>query len=330
MVETLIEVIQILCQIHSFIRGWFMQSMLPVTRAAFKNILVLADFSPASAPVLAYSLALAQHFQARLFPIHVREDAFTSSGDAGNTTGATGVLEEQKQCELAKLVEYDGIGFNTLVSRCDVPNAVPQWIAEYGIDLIVVGTCGRSSMQRSLLGSTPELVLQIASCPVLTVGPKVNLSRQFKLAFDRILLPAELGPHSGAGLPYALALAGERSARLTLLHVLPQDSCRYRDRTGILRFVMDELKKLLPDEASTLCKPEFAVDAGEAGEQIVRFARDEQQDVIVMGLPPVAESALQMRAVVTYRVISSAVCPVLTVRDEIRTDLASRSRGTQA
>ncbi|HEY5028276.1 MAG TPA: universal stress protein [Candidatus Angelobacter sp.] len=212
----------------------------------------------------------------------------------------------------------------------DLENTFPYWIAEYEIDLIVVGTCGRRGLQRSLLGSTPELVLQIASCPVLTVGPKVNLSRHFKLAFDKILFPAELGPHSGAGLPYALALASERRARLTLLHVLPEDSCRYRDRSGILRFAMDELQRLLPNEASTFCRPEFAVDAGEAGEQIVRFARSEQPDVIVMGVPPVGESAVQMRASVTYRVISSAACPVLTVRDEIRNDSASRSRGAHA
>jgi nucleotide-binding universal stress UspA family protein len=83
---------------------------------------------------------------------------------------------------------------------------------------------------------------------------------------------------------------------------------------------VDELKKLLPDEASTLCNPEFAVDAGDAGEQIVRFARDEQADVIVMGLPAVAESAAQMRASVTYRVISSAVCPVLTIPDRVAVD----------
>ncbi|MCU1221874.1 MAG: UspA [Candidatus Angelobacter sp.] len=306
-----------------------MQSMLPATRASFKNILVLTDFSPASAQALTYSLAMAGHFRARLFLGRIREDAFSSSAEVGNTVGVSGILKDKKQCELAKLVEYDGIGFNTLVSRCDFQNAVPRWIAVYGIDLIVVGTCGRSGMQRSLLGSLAELAVQNALCPVLTVGPKVNVPRQFKLAFDRILFPAELGLHSGAGLPYALALAGERSARLTLLHVLPEDSCRYRDRTGILRFAMDELKKLLPDEASTFCKPEFAIDAGEAGEQIVRFARDEQQDVIVMGLPPVAESAAQMRSGVTYRVISSAVCPVLTVRNAVGTDSASRSQGVR-
>ena len=36
-----------------------------------------------------------------------------------------------------------------------------------------------------------------------------------------------------------------------------------------------------------------------------------------MGLPRVAKSACQMRTGVTYRVISSAVCPVLTIRDGV-------------
>lgn len=296
-----------------------MQNMLPIARASFKNILFLSNFSPASTPALAYSLALAQHFHARLFPAHVVEDAFTSSA-AGEDAWAIGVLEEKKKRDFVKLGSFNDIEFNPLITHSELDSAVSHWIAEYGIDLIVVGTCGRRGMQRSLLGSTPELALQSALCPVLAVGPKVRLPRGFKLAFDRILFPAALGPHSGTGLPYALALASERSARLTLLHVLPEDSCRYRDRSSILRFAMDELKKLLPDEASTLCKPEFAVEAGDAGEQIVRFARDEQADVIVMGLPTVAEPTVQMRASVTYRVISSAVCPVLAIRDGVGTD----------
>jgi nucleotide-binding universal stress UspA family protein len=291
-----------------------MQNMLPTTRASFKNILFLSDFSPASAPALAYSLALAEHFQARLFPVHVLEDAFTSCA-AGCDARAIGVLEEKKKGEFVKLKSFNGIKCNPLIRHSELENAVPQWIAEYGINLIVVGTHGRRGLQRSLLGAIAELAVQSALCPVLTVGPGVNVPRQFKLAIDRILFPLELGPHSGAGLPYALALASERSARLTLLHVLPEDSLRYRDRSSILRYAGDELKKLLPDEASTFCKPEFAVDAGEAGEQIISFARAENPDVIVMGLPPVAASAVQMRSSVTYRVISSAGCPVLTIRD---------------
>lgn len=292
-----------------------MQHISSVTQASFKNILFLGDLSPGADTALAYSQALARKFDARLFPAHVRHDAFSSATGFGYAAETTAGPEGNKRRELARLVEYDGVGFKASVRRCEFHYAVPHWIAEYGIDLIVAGTCGRRGVQGSLLGSTAELAVQSALCPVLTIGPRVNVRRLFKFAFDRILLPAELGPRSGAALPYALALAGERDARLTLLHVLPEDSWQYRDRTGILCFAMNELKKLLPEQASTICRPEFAVDAGEAGEQIVRFARNEQADLIVMGLPPVPESTVQMRAGLTYRVISLATCPVLTIRD---------------
>src|SRR4029077_7866764 len=297
-----------------FIRGFFMRHISSAAGVSFKNILFLADFSPASSQALAYSLALARHFHARLFPAHVLEDAFTGCAGAGDAA-TIDVLEEKKRRQLLRLVEYNGIGFKPLVSRCDFESAVPHWITEYGIDLIVVGTQGRGRLQRSLLGSTAELALQNAFCPVLTVGPNVNVPRQFSLAFDNILFPTDLRPNSEAVLAYALGLASERNARLTLLHVLPEDSWQYRDRRGILRFTIDELQKLLPEATNTLCRPEMAVDSGEAGEQILRFARNEHTDLIVMGMHCVAEPSCEMRTGVSYRVISSAACPVLTTRN---------------
>ncbi|HEY5028275.1 MAG TPA: universal stress protein [Candidatus Angelobacter sp.] len=93
-----------------------MQNALSTTGASFKNILFLTDFSPASTPALAYSLALAQHFQARLFPARVMEDAFTSS-PVGGDARAIGVLEEKKKHEFVSLESFNGIEFNPLISH---------------------------------------------------------------------------------------------------------------------------------------------------------------------------------------------------------------------
>jgi nucleotide-binding universal stress UspA family protein len=292
-----------------------MQNIPSATLASFKNILLLTDFRPSSTKALIYSLALARNFRARLYPAHVLETVFPPVADVSDDRAR--FLEEKARRQLLRFAEYHGIEFEPLLSRCDFESAVPYWIAEYGIDLIVVGTHWRSRLQQSLLGSTAEFAVQSALCPVLTIGPHVDVSRQFELAFDKILFPTDLGPQSGTAVAWALALASQRNARLTLLHVLPEESRQYRDRTGILRFVMDELQKHLPQDAGTLCKPELAVDSGEAAEQILRFARDERSDLIVMGLPRVAKSACQMRTGVTYSVISSAVCPVLTIRDGV-------------
>jgi nucleotide-binding universal stress UspA family protein len=293
----------------------FMQDL---TRTSFKNILFLTDFSPAASPALAYSLALARHFHARLYPAHVMEDVLAVS--TGNHDRAFGLAQEQTRRQLLRLVEYNGVGYEPLLSRCDFENAMHHWIAEYGIDLIVVGTQGHTGRQRGLLGSTAELALDNSFCPVLTVGPNANVPRRFKLALDKILFPTDLVPQSGAAVACALALASDRNARLMLFHVLPEDSCRYRDRSRLIHFAMSELNNLLPENASTVCKPECAVDSGEPLERILNFARTERPDLIVMGRSHVANSACRLRSGVAYGVISAAPCPVLTIQGEGKID----------
>lgn len=289
-----------------------MPTVRPATAASFKNILFLTDCSQASAGALAYSLAFARHFKARLFPAHVMDPVLPESGTVPGEKEIKDE-EEQKQRQLSRMVEYNGISFQPLLSRCEFEVAMAHWISEHGIDLIVVGTHGRNVVQRFLLGSTSEVVLHNATCPVLTIGPRVETPRIFSLALDNILFAAELAARSKPAIEYALALAAERQAQLRLLHVLPEDSRNYPDRTHVLRFAMDEMQRLLPANASSCCKVELAVDAGDPAERIVQHARDEKADLIVMGLAGNSDFSNKGSSGVTYRVIGAAPCPVLSV-----------------
>ena len=116
---------------------------------------------------------------------------------------------------------------------------------------------------------------------------------------------------SRPAIEYALALASEKQAQLTLLHVLPEESRNYPDRTRVLRFAMDQMQSLLPANAS--CKTELAVDAGDPAERIVQHARDEKADLIVMGLANNSDFGFKGSSGVTYRVVGAAPCPVLSV-----------------
>jgi len=289
---------------------------MPIVRSgtaiSFKNILFLTDFSQASAEALAYSLAFARHFKAKLFPAHVMDPVLPQSGNVPSEQ-AVKDQEEQKQRQLSRMVEYNGISFQPLLSRCDFEVAMSHWISEHGIDLVVVGTHGRRGVQRFLLGSTSDVVLHNATCPVLTIGPQVDAPRIFNLTLDNILFAAELGAQSKHAIDYALTLAAERYAQLTLLHVLPEESRNYPDRTRVLRFAMDELQRLLPANASPCCKTELAVDAGDPAEVIVKHARDEKTDLIVMGLATNSDFSAKGSSGVTYRVVGAAPCPVLSV-----------------
>ena len=294
-----------------------MQNNQSATLALFQNILFLTDFSPHASPALGYSLAVARHFHARLYPAYVLDEFLPAAAKSSHDT-SIGVLEERKERRVLRLAEYNDVGAEHLLSRCDFESALSHWITEYRIDLIVVGAHGYTSQRRSRLGSTAEFALDNPSCPVLTIGPNVKVLRQLKLSFEKILFPTDLDPCCGAALKRALDLATEPSSRITLLHVLPEDSWQYRDRSRILHFVMGELQKLLPERVKTFCKPEFAVDSGEVRERILHFVMGEQPDLIVMRKTRASESASQMRSSVTYAVIAAAPCPVLTLRDEAK------------
>jgi nucleotide-binding universal stress UspA family protein len=284
----------------------------PGAAISFKNILFLTDFDQASSGALAYSLAFARHFKGRLYPAHVMDPVFTATGTVTNEA-AVKEIEEQKRRQLSRLVEHNGINFQPLLSRCDFEAAMSHWISEHGIDLVVVGTHGRQGVPRFLLGSTSEVVLHNAPCPVLTIGPHVEVPRLFKLTLETILFATDLGGQSQHLLGYALSLAREKCARMVLFHVLPEESWDYPDRSRVLGFALDELKRLLPAAAAQYCKPELAVDAGCVAEQIVAQAHNEKADLIVMGRACNADFSTKGSSGVTYKVISAAPCPVLSV-----------------
>ncbi|HET9836966.1 MAG TPA: universal stress protein [Candidatus Angelobacter sp.] len=289
-----------------------MQVLRESSAVSFKSILFLTDFSGASTRALSYALAFARHFQARLYPAHVLDEVLPTSGLAGAEPSVQG-LEERARQQLLRQVEYNGIQFQPLLTRCELEVAVPHWVAEHGIDLIIMGTHGRRGLNKFLLGSTSDWVVRNALCPILTVGPQLKVPRQFNLAIDSVFYPAELTGNPGASLKYALSLAEERSARLLLLHMLPEEARNYRDRNRMLRFALDQLQKLLPPDANDRCRPELAVDEGATAERILAHARNERPDLIVMGLRQQDAGGLNLESGVVYQVIASAPCPVLTV-----------------
>lgn len=96
----------------------------------------------------------AQRFGARLHVIHARWS------------------EEPETAErLARLSASLGAGVPVVVATAfgGAAHEIARYAREHGIDLIVVGTHGRTGMSRALLGSVAERVIRTAPCPVLAV-----------------------------------------------------------------------------------------------------------------------------------------------------------------
>jgi nucleotide-binding universal stress UspA family protein len=288
-----------------------MQALQTTTDITFKNILFLTDFTEASEAALAYALGFAKHYKAQLYPAHACDPVILTEVNAVNVLAQ---IAENSRQQLEKLARNNKLKGPALFARGPIESAFPGWINEHGIDLVVVGTHGRRGLQRFLMGSTAEYIFRNANCPVLTVGPHVAVRPYSGFVAENILFPTDLGAHAEFAATYAMSFAHESRGRLTLMHVVPLESVLKPDQSKLVE-AKAKLGQLIPPDAELWCAPQTVVEVGDPAYQVQSYAEKERPDLIVLGLPLNKEFSAHFQTGVTYKVVSSAPCPVLTVRD---------------
>jgi nucleotide-binding universal stress UspA family protein len=147
-----------------------------VAMITLKNILVATDFSEPSEAAVTYGRELATRFGAALHVLHAAENILGRFG--AETYSATapelqGRLEADARRRLNELlIDSDNSGPSTipvLLTASSPALAIVDYAKEKNIDLIVVGTHGRSGLAHLVVGSVAERVVRLAPCPVLTV-----------------------------------------------------------------------------------------------------------------------------------------------------------------
>lgn len=288
-------------------------------RVTFENILLATDFLPATNAAMSYAAGLARSFGANLYALHVTEPtnyALPPQMCAGMQTA----VETEKQGLREKLHhDFPEVTPEIIEAEGDVWRAVATAIEKYEIDLVVLGTRGRTGLEKVLLGSKAEEILRRVQCPVLTVGPdsRAKLGIYGKIA--SILYATHFGPASLKASRIAVSLAEEYQAKLTVLTVRPQD--RNETQTCLKEEVgeacEEELRGLVPEDAQ-LWGTRFMVEYGnDPAEKILERARRAEADLIILGahkLEGVGGAATHLPTTTIHRVVAHANCPVLTIR----------------
>ena len=108
-----------------------------------------------------------------------------------------------------------------ITEAADITREILDRIDVVDADLVVMGSRGRSGVQRLLLGSVAERVLRQASCPTLVVPRGVaETIAEPSPPFKRILCAVDFSDGSRRALTYGIGLAEEADAHLTVLHVI--------------------------------------------------------------------------------------------------------------
>jgi nucleotide-binding universal stress UspA family protein len=287
-----------------------------------RNILYLTDFSEPSEAALPNTITLARGYGAKVHALHILLPVPYSYATPGLATAAHEAEEENAQAEMQKVEsQLAGLEYESVVERgTSVWPGVEQAIEEGNIDLVVVGTHGRTGMDKLLLGSVAEEIFRRSRVPVLTIGPHSRSNVHSGARFRRVLFATDLTPESLAGAPYALSLAQENQARLLSLLVIRKPE---RATTDENRFVelsvaeaMHRLYEIVPSDAKLEFPPEVAVDFGEPAERIVETAKQRAADLIVLGVRKTSQIgvAIHLERATAHKVVAHAPCPVLTAR----------------
>jgi nucleotide-binding universal stress UspA family protein len=301
-----------------------------------RQILCPTDFSEASRRALDHAVALAKWYDSRLTILHVSPVQPVIVLGAGATVLPPAYLTAEARQQLLTSMKMSveaevgrSISFDTDVVEGNPVTEILDKAAALHADLLVLGTHGLSGFDRLVLGSVTEKVLRKAVCPVMTVPPhQPDVVPVSSVLFRRILCAVDFSECSLHALEYALSLAQEADAQLTVLNALdrlfsPVDPDEAQTQRGpVFRQYLElveadhrmRLEQAVPDEAGRCCRVERRLEPGTAYREILRVAHEEHSDLVVMGVHGRGAIDRVLFGSTAQQVVRYATCPVLTLR----------------
>ena len=153
----------------------------PEAEREIREIAVATDLSDAGQPALAAAVEVARALAAKLFIVHAVDMAELSyllmagvsteeiaAARTRKIDDANAALHQQLAATDYRTLPY---GVKVEVIEGSPDDAIPQFVAEHEIDILVMGTHGRSGLSRLVLGNTAERILPMVQCSVIAVKP---------------------------------------------------------------------------------------------------------------------------------------------------------------
>jgi nucleotide-binding universal stress UspA family protein len=279
-----------------------------------ERIVAAVDFSAWTPAVLQAAGWLARAYSAAVTAVHAEmflpPPYFTERG----TQAIREVLAAQKDAAREYLRDTAsrhlgvGVAMETRLVEASPVAGVLGTANELGAGMIVLGTHGRSGLNRLLLGSVAENILRQSRLPVLSVRQQ-TWGAPGRSAVARILCPVNYTPVAMAALNCAADLARRVGAELVVVTAVDADA----DGASALPDRPDAVCAALPADMQQHCALRAIVRHGTAAEQIVQAAADEACDLLVMGVQHRRLLEATTLGTTSVRVMRHAPVPVLAV-----------------
>ena len=145
----------------------------------FRKILCAVDFSEFTDETMEYAVDIAKKFQSELHLLHVIPNInyftpYESFLTPENLVAIERNIESEVEKDFEKIMQKIDVQATKVVKSGVIFAEIIDYAKAESIDLIVMGTHGRSAIEHMLMGSVAEKVVRKANCPVLTIRPKAK------------------------------------------------------------------------------------------------------------------------------------------------------------
>jgi nucleotide-binding universal stress UspA family protein len=289
----------------------------------YDTILVPTDGSDHAVRAAEHGLYLARLFDATVHLLNV-VDVQAAGGifDAGGVDAAfIERLEAEGEDAIASVeaVADETDALHSEIVRGEPSEAILDYADDHAVDVIAMGTHGRSGVNRYIAGSVTERVVRLAEVPVLTVRAVDETS--FAGDYDEILVPTDGSEPAAAAIDHGLAIAEATDARVHAVNVVDVGGIA----SGSEYAPMSDLRAHLRG-AGERATDEIASRAREAGLEAVtdvregppartllEYVSDREIDLVAMGTAGRTGINRYLLGSTTERVIRHCDVPVLAV-----------------
>jgi nucleotide-binding universal stress UspA family protein len=141
-------------------------------KAVFSRMLVAIDGSDESMGAADYAISISKEYNAELYALHVIRADVDIFGPPENSEFMTRMRNDgEKYLDKVELKAHEkNVQIKThIISTMNISGGIIDYVEDNNIDLIVIGSRGRSEFKKLLLGSVASHIVTYAHCPVLVV-----------------------------------------------------------------------------------------------------------------------------------------------------------------
>ncbi|ELY56726.1 stress response protein/ ferredoxin I 3 [Natronococcus amylolyticus DSM 10524] len=256
----------------------------------YNEILVPTDGSEVAERAGAVAVRMAEHFGSDLTVVSVREPGSEERAKQA-VTDIEGIATEAGLTARTEIIDDE---------ESAIHRAIIDYAEERGVDVVVMGTQGRTGLGRFLLGSVAEQTLRESPIPVMTVHKDTVIDFEV----NNVLVPTDGSEGAEAATEHAIDLVAEVGGTLHALHVTSEER---KEESSPIDDVRDR------SEAAGV-EVVTATQSGRPHEAIAGYVAEAGIDVVVMGTHGHTGFRRYLLGSVTERTVRFSPVPVVSVK----------------